>query len=394
MIYLDNSATTHILPEVFEAMKPYLMEEYGNPSSKYYGLAVDAKMAVEQSREAIARLIHAKPEEIVFTCGATESTNMILKGVSDYKKYYEKKGNHIITSKTEHHATLNTCRYLNGEIYSNQDATFSLFGGSQKVDRGFRVSFLDVNEYGQVEPEVFRAAIEKETVLASFIWANNEIGSLNDVKNLAQIAHQADVSLHVDATQALGKMVVDVKEQGMDFMSFSAHKLNGPKGIGAAYIRGDIYGLPPISAFMHGGEQENGLRAGTLAVHNIVGFGKAAELALARQEQKEKKMLELDQAARSLISQCSHLELLGDTEHHINGLLSIVVHVNRFDNERFIRRISHEFAVSTGSACTAGKPSHVLEAIGRAREVSKVLRISLGEHNTIDDVRQLLELLK
>lgn len=262
MIYLDNSATTHILPEVFEAMKPYLMEEYGNPSSKYYSLATKSREAVEQSREAVAKLIHAKPEEIIFTCGATESTNMILKGVSDYRKYYEKRGNHIITSKVEHHATLNTCRFLNGEIYSNQDATFSLFGTTQKVDRGFRVSYLDVNQYGQVDPAVFESAIEDSTVLASFIWANNEIGSVNDVKKLAMTAHGADIALHVDATQVIGKMPVDVEEQGMDYMSFSAHKLNGPKGIGAAYIRGDMYGLPPLSAFMHGGEQEKGLRAG------------------------------------------------------------------------------------------------------------------------------------
>ena len=163
MIYLDNSATSPIAQEVFEAMRPYLQEEYGNPSSKYYLLAAHAADAVENSREWVAKLIHAKPEEIIFTCGSTESSNMIIKGVADYKKYYEKKGNHIITSKVEHHATLNTCRFLNGDIYSNQDATFSLFGKVPKVDRGYEVTFLDVNKYGQVTPESFEKAIRPTT---------------------------------------------------------------------------------------------------------------------------------------------------------------------------------------------------------------------------------------
>ena len=391
MIYLDNSATSPIAQEVFEAMRPYLQEEYGNPSSKYYLLAAHAADAVENSREWVAKLIHAKPEEIIFTCGSTESSNMIIKGVADYKKYYEKKGNHIITSKVEHHATLNTCRFLNGDIYSNQDATFSLFGKVPKVDRGYEVTFLDVNKYGQVTPESFEKAIRPTTTLASFIWANNEIGSLNDMDALVTVAHKHHVLLHADATQIAGKLPINVDQTKVDFLSLSAHKFHGPKGVGAAYIRGDDYGLPPMSAFMHGGEQEHGLRAGTLAVHNIVGFGKAAELAIANEQRQIACIQKLEQTAKKIIASNEHLELLGDSEHHLPGVISLIVNLEDFDNERFVKRISAKFAVSTGSACTAGMPSHVLQAIGKGDAVSRVLRISLSAENTIDQVESFLK---
>ena len=287
MIYLDNSATTSIAHEVYEAMIPFLTSEFGNPSSKYYPQATVAKDAVEESRYWVAKLLHAKPEEIIFTAGATESSNMIIKGVADYQKYYENKGNHIITSLVEHHATLNTCKFLNGDIYSNQDATFSLSGEPRKVDRGYEVTFLGVNEFAQVTLDSFKRAIRSSTVLASFIWANNEIGSLNDIAGLADIAHRHGVLIHVDGTQVVGKLPINLQEVPADFLSLSAHKLHGPKGIGAAFIRGDDYGLPPMSSYMHGGEQEQGLRAGTLSVHNIVGFGKAAELAFHNAEQTQ-----------------------------------------------------------------------------------------------------------
>lgn len=394
MIYLDSSATTKMYSEVFDAMIPYLQEEYGNPSSKYYTLAENAQRAVEESREAVAQLIHAHPEEIIFTCGSTESSNMIIKGVADYRKYYEKRGNHIITSKAEHHATLNTCKYLNGDLYSNRDASFSLFSSIPKVDRGFQVSFLDVNKYAQVETSVFEQAICDKTVLASVIWGNNEVGSLNDIPGLGVISQNHDVRFHVDATQVIGKMDIDVSTLPIDFMSMSAHKLHGPKGVGAAYVRGDIYGLPPITAFMHGGEQENGIRAGTLAVHNIVGFGKAAEIAYKTQQQRIAALQELDTMTRAVLTNCADIELLGDPENHIYGLFSLIVKSKSFDNERFIRKVSNKVAISTGSACTAGKPSHVLQAMGREGDVSKVIRISLSETNTIDDVKELLQLLR
>ena len=394
MIYLDNSATTQIAPEVVEAMIPYLTSEYGNPSSKYYPLAQNAQQAVEESRAKVAALIHAKPEEIIFTGGSTESSNMIIKGVADYKKYYEKLGNHIITSKTEHHATLNTCRFLNGEIYSNHDATFSLNGQSNKVDRGYEVTFLDVDSYGRVLPDTLSNAIRPTTTLITIMWANNEIGTINDISALCDVAHQNGVLFHTDATQISGKLSINVKDTPVDFMSLSAHKFHGPKGVGAAYIRSDEYGLPPITAFMHGGEQEFGIRAGTLAVHNIVGFGKAAELALAHQEECTRRLQEIDKAARALFAREPQFELLGDPDTHIPGLLSIVVHRETFDNERFIKKVSNQYAISAGSACTAGEPSHVLQAIGRSNETSRVLRISLSDMSSLNDVKLLIELLK
>lgn len=393
MIYLDNSATTRVSPEVVDAMLPFLTAEYGNPSSKYYPLAVSAQRAVEESREKVAALIHAKPEEIIFTCGSTESSNMIIKGVADYQKYYEKRGSHIITSKIEHHATLNTCRYLNGEIYSNHDATFSFSGRNPVVDRGYQVTFLDVDPSGKVLPEAFEQAIRSDTTLATIMWANNEIGTINDIASLSHIAHQHGVLFHTDATQISGRLPINMEDTPVDFMSLSAHKFYGPKGVGAAYIRSDEYGLPPMTAFLHGGEQEFGIRAGTLAVHNIVGFGKAAELALARQAERTQHLMEMDAAARTLFATEDCLELLGDKTEHIPGLFSVVVHSDTFDNERFIQKISAQYAISSGSACTAGEPSHVLQAIGRSEDTSRVLRISLSETSSLDDMRQLITYL-
>ena len=394
MIYFDNSATTQVDPQVAEAMLPYLTAEYGNPSSKYYLPAERAAQAVEDSRAQVAALIHAKPEEIVFTCGATESSNLIIKGVADYKKYYEHAGNHIITSKAEHHATLNTCRFLNGELYSNHDSTFSLGGGSVRVDRGYEVTFLDVDPYGKVLAADLERAIRPTTTLITIMWANNEIGTLNDIKGLCEIAHRHQVLFHTDATQVSGKLPIDVRELPVDHMSLSAHKFHGPKGVGAAFIRGDLYGLPPITSLLHGGEQEAGIRAGTLAVHSIVGFGKAAELARNRQEEIRTALERKDAQARQLLAAEPDLEVLGDPDAHVPGLLSIVVHKDTFDNERFIRRICDRFAVSAGSACTAGQPSHVLQAIGKGDETSRVLRISLAHDSDLDDLAELIEALR
>ena len=261
------------------------------------------------------------------------------------------------------------------------------------MDRGYEVTFLDVDIWGKVLPEVLEHAIRPDTTLATIIWANNEIGTINDITALCDIAHQHGVLFHTDATQISGKLPISVRDTPVDFMSLSAHKFHGPKGVGAAYIRSDEYGLPPITAFMHGGEQEAGIRAGTLAVHNIVGFGKAAELALAQQNERTRRLWEIDAAARTLFANEEQLELLGDANAHIPGLLSIIVHSNTFDNERFIRKISNQYAISSGSACTAGEPSHVLKAIGRSDETSPVLRISLTEASSVDSVKQIIELL-
>lgn len=394
MIYFDNSATTSIAPEVVEAMLPYLTVEYGNPSSKYYTLARNAQRAVDESREKVAALIGAKPEEIIFTCGATESNNMIIKGVADYRKYYERRGNHLITSNIEHHAVLNACRYLNGEIYSNHDATFSLGGRGAVVDRGYEVTFLEADPLGRVLPEALDGAIRPETTLVTLMWANNEIGTINDIPALCGAAHRHGVPFHTDATQVSGKLPVDVRQAPVDYMSLSAHKFHGPKGVGAAYIRSDEYGLPPMTAFLHGGGQESGIRAGTLPVHNIVGFGKAAELALARQAEQAKRLKQIDTAARALFADTDMFELLGDPDAHIPGLLSVIVRKDVFDNERFIKKVSGRCAISSGSACTAGEPSHVLQAIGRSDETSRVLRISLSDTSSIEDVKYLVEQLK
>ncbi len=393
MIYLDNSATTPVAQEVFEAMIPYLTTEYGNPSGKYYELAIRAKEAVEQARINVAKLINAKPEEIIFTSGATESTNMIIKGVSDYKKYYEKKGNHIVTTKVEHKATINTCKFLNGEIYSNSDATFLIEGKPLKVDRGYEVTFLDVNGYGQVEPEILEKFIKDSTILASIIWGNNEIGSINDISRLYNLCKKYNMLFHTDATQVIGKIDIDVKKTPVDYMSFSAHKLHGPKGIGAAYIKSDDYGIPPFSALLHGGEQENGMRGSTLAVHNIVGFGKAAEIALRDKEINKKFYTELDMQIIEIIKSVPYIRIVGDPLNRIPGIYSIIVDKRDFNNERFLKKIHTEFALSSGSACTAGKPSHVLQAIGLGDYTSKVLRISVGE-NTDHSVSDLIVAIK
>lgn len=380
MIYLDNSATTPIDREVYEAMIPFLTNEYGNPSSKYYGFAIRAKEAVEESRYHVAKLINANPEEIVFTAGATESTNMIIKGVADYKKYYQCTGNHIITSAVEHKATINTCRFLNGDIYSNNDAMYSLSQGRRKVDRGYEVSFLEVNEFGQVEIDTLANAILPQTVLVSLLWGNNEIGTLNDILALGDICKNKGVLFHSDATQVLGKIDIDIRNTPVDFLSFSAHKIYGPKGIGAAFIKGDAYGLPPFTSLLHGGEQENGLRAGTLAVHDIVGFGKAAEIALRNMEQQKKHTQEIEDLIVAELAKVSFINLISKSDFKVPGILSIIIDKPSFNNERFVKKVSDKLALSTGSACTAGQPSHVLMAIGKGEYTSNVLRISFGRY--------------
>lgn len=391
MIYLDHCATTPMDPAVYEAMVPFLTTEYGNPSSKYYGPAIRAKEAVEQAREQVARLLRAEGQEILFTCGATESNNTIIKGIADYRKHYERRGNHIITSQVEHHATLNACRFLNGDIYSNHDDTFTLSQVPRKVDRGYEVDFLPVNAYGQVEPDTLAKALRPQTVIVSILWGNNEIGSLSDVGALGGICRERDVFFHSDATQVLGKLPIDAHNLPVDALSFSAHKLRGPKGVGGLYVRTDEFGLmPPFSSLMHGGEQENGIRGGTLNVANIVGFGKAAELAAVRLEKNLAAEQALDGQIRELLLATPGVELLGDPVHHIPGIFSFVMQDPFFNNEQFLKRIGPEIAASAGSACTAGEPSHVLQAIGRGDQTGRVLRLSIGKESTLSDIQALL----
>ena len=394
MIYLDNSATSPIDEEVRDAMLPYLSEEFGNPSSKYYCKATNAKVAVEEAREKVAKLIGAKPEEIIFTAGATESTNFIIKGYLDYRKYYGDGKNHVITSRVEHKATLNTCRYLNGELYSNNDPTISLFGEKKRVDRGFEASFVGVTSNGEISVEEIEKAIKENTALVSILYVNNEIGSISDVSRVSEICKSHNIALHSDLTQALGKLEIDVKKLGIDYASCSAHKIYGPKGIGAAYMKSDAYGIAPITAFMHGGEQEFGYRAGTHAVHNIVGFGKAAEIALRDMKKNETHIQKLDELLLHGIANIDGIHTTVDESKRIPGIVSLVVEKEDFHNERFIKKISEEVALSTGSACSAGEPSYVIQALGFGDKVTKVLRVSINKFTTESDINEFIKLLR
>ena len=394
MIYLDNSATSPIDEEVRDAMLPYLCEEFGNPSSKYYCKATNAKAAVEEAREKVAKLIGAKPEEIIFTAGATESTNFIIKGYLDYRKYYGDGKNHVITSRVEHKATLNTCRYLNGELYSNNDPTISLFGEKKRVDRGFEASFVGATSNGEISVEEIEKAIKENTALVSILYVNNEIGSISDVSRVSEICKSHNIALHSDLTQALGKLEIDVKKLGIDYASCSAHKIYGPKGIGAAYMKSDAYGIAPITAFMHGGEQEFGYRAGTHAVHNIVGFGKAAEIALRDMKKNETHIQKLDELLLHGIANIDGIHITVNESKRIPGIVSLVVEKEDFHNERFIKKISEEVALSTGSACSAGEPSYVIQALGLGDKVTKVLRVSINKFTTESDINEFIKLLR
>ncbi len=394
MIYFDNSATSPVDEEVLDAMLPYLREEYGNPSSKYYCKAVNAHNAVEDARANVAKLIGANPEEIIFTAGATESTNFIIKGYMDYRRYYGDGKNHIITSVAEHKATLNTCKYLNGDLYSNNDPTVTLFGGKKTVDRGYEASFVGITETGEILVTSIDEAIKNNTAMVSVIYVNNEVGTISNISEIAKLCAKKGIAIHSDLTQAIGKMTIDVHDLGIDFASCSAHKIYGPKGVGAAFVKSDAYGIPPITAFMHGGEQENGFRAGTLAVHNIVGFGKAAEIALRDFEANEKRILKLDQMLISELNAMQEISLTNPSEQRLPGIVSIVVDKSDFNNERFIKHISDKLALSTGSACSAGEPSYVITALGLEDKVSKVLRISINKYTTEEDIIQLIKIFK
>lgn len=393
MIYFDNSATSPVDEEVLEAMLPYLREEYGNPSSKYYCKAVNARNAVEDARQSVARLLGAASDEIVFTAGATESTNFIIKGYMDYRRYYGDGNNHVITSVAEHKATLNTCKYLNGDIYSNNDPTVSLFGKKRRVNRGYEASFVGISDCGEITIDEIKRSIKANTALVSAIYVNNEIGTISDIVGIAKLCKQKDIAFHSDLTQVIGKKRIDVHEMNIDYASCSAHKIYGPKGIGAAYLKSDAYGIQPITAFMHGGEQEFGLRAGTLAVHNIVGFGKAAEIALRDFDETEKKILNLDKRAVTMLTGIEGVTLTVPTEKRLPGIISIVVNRKNFHNERFIKKVSEELAISTGSACSAGEPSYVIKAMGLEDMVTKVLRITINKYTSEQDIDCLVSVI-
>ena len=369
LIYLDNAATTKVAPEVIDAMMPYYTEHYGNPSS-VYGFASRNKEVITKQREIIAGGLGAKSNEIYFTAGGSESDNWALKATAEA---YQGKGNHIITSKIEHHAVLHTCEYLES--------------------KGFEVTYLDVDTEGKISLEELEAAIKPSTILISIMYANNEIGTIQPMKEIGEIAHKHKVLFHTDAVQAFGQIPIDVDACYIDMLSASGHKLNGPKGIGFLYIRTGV----KIRSYVHGGAQERKRRAGTENVPGIVGLGKAVERALATMEERTKQEIELrNHLIGRILEEIPYVHLNGHMEDRLPNNANISFHF--IEGEALL--ISLDFAgicASSGSACTSGSldPSHVLLAIGLPHEKAHgSLRMTLSEETTKEDIDYTVETLK
>lgn len=368
MIYLDNAATTPIDPEVLDAMVEFMKTEYGNPSSKYYPQAINAQNALKEARKQVANLLDTESEYILFTSGATESNNFIIKGVAEK---YKKKGNHIVTSSIEHKSVLETCKYLE--------------------KHGFETTYIDIDALGHVKLEQLKDAIKNETILVSIMWGNNEIGTLNDIEEIASICQEKNVLFHSDATQVVGKIDINLDKIKVDFLSMSAHKLYGPKGVGAAFIGPDELGLRrKLPSLLHGGSQEYKMRAGTHAMHNIVGFGKACEIAKNTIHDYVPKILDAEAKLKEeLLKIRPDITFNGDQKNKIPGLLSI--NIPGINNELFCKQVSNQIAISTGSACSLSEPSIVLQAF----EVpfSVVLRLSLSKYHN-QNIYSILELFR
>ena len=370
-IYLDNAATTPCRPEVVEAMLPYFTEKFGNPSA-IYNLGQVAQDAIQQARKDVAGVINAaSPNEVFFTSGGSEADNWALKGVMD--AYKDKKGKHLITTKIEHHAILHTAQFLE--------------------QQGFEVTYLDVDKYGLVSPEAFEAAIRPYTVMASIMFANNEIGTIEPIKELAAIAHAHKVIFHTDAVQAFCHEKIDVQELGIDLMSASGHKLYGPKGVGMLYVRRGVR----ISNLIHGGGQERGKRATTENTAGIVGFAKAAVLAEAeREEQHERQAAIRDHAIQRITTEIPHCFLNGHPTQRLANNINISFEF--IEGEGMLLRLGAKgICASSGSACTSGSldPSHVLLAIGLPHEKAHgSLRATLGRDTTLEDVDFMCDVLK
>lgn len=369
MIYLDNAATTRTAPEVVEAMLPYFTEHFGNASS-IYALGSASKKAVNAARRTIAESIGAKMEEIYFTAGGSESDNWALKAVAEA---YEGKGRHIITSKIEHHAVLHTCEYL------------------QK--NGFEVTYLDVDEAGLISVEALKAAIRPDTIIISIMFANNEIGTIEPIAEIGAIAKKHGILFHTDAVQAFGQLPIDVEELHIDLLSASAHKLNGPKGIGFLYVRNGL----KLRSFIHGGAQERSKRAGTENVPAIVGFGKAVERAMLMMEEKTQKELKLrDYLMKHLEEEVPYAFVNGHRKNRLPNNVNISF---RFiEGESLLIMLDMKgICASSGSACTSGSldPSHVLLAIGlKHEEAHGSLRLTLSEENTMEEMDVVVEEVK
>ena len=368
-VYLDNAATTRVDPRVAEKMIPFLCETYGNPASSSHSFGWVAEEAVENARAQIADLLHADSKEIIFTSGASESDNLAIKGAAHF---YQSKGKHLITVKTEHKAVLDTMRELERQ--------------------GFEVTYLDVQENGLIDLNVLKAALRDDTILVSVMWVNNEIGVIQDIDAIGEICRERGIVFHVDAAQAAGKVEIDVTKTKVDLLSLSAHKIYGPKGIGALYVRRK----PRIrlEAQMHGGGHERGFRSGTLASHQIVGMGEAFRIAKEEMAAENERLLGLRNRFLELIDGIEEVYINGDMEHRYVGNLNISF--NFVEGESLIMAVK-ELAVSSGSACTSAslEPSYVLRALGRNDELAhSSLRITFGRFTTLEEVEYAANLLK
>ena len=366
LVYMDYAATTYVKNEVLEEMMPYFTEKFGNPSA-FYSISRDTYSAVDTARDKVAKALNAQKSEIYFTNGGSESDNWAIKGVAFANR---KKGNHIITTKIEHHAILHACEYLE--------------------ENGFEVTYLDVNEEGFVNLDELRDSIKDNTILVSIMFANNEIGTIQKVKEIGALCREKKVIFHTDAVQAVGNVAIDVKDMNIDLLSLAAHKFYGPKGVGALYIRKGI----KIDNLVHGGSQERARRAGTENIPGIVGLGKAIELATINLDEHNKKLSILRDKLINGLLEIPYTMLNGPKgEDRLPGNCNVCFEF--VEGERLLLSLDFDgICASSGSACTSGslEPSHVLLAIGREQEIAHgSLRLTIGDETTEEDIDYVLE---
>lgn len=369
LIYLDHAATTAVHPDVLKEMLPYFTDKFGNPSS-VYGFAANNKNKLTEARETIAGALGAKSEEIYFTAGGSESDNWALKCTAEA---YGVHGGHIITTKIEHHAILHTCKYLQ--------------------NRGYDVTYLDVDENGLVDLNTLEAAIRPDTFLISIMFANNEIGTIEPIKEIGEIVHRHGILFHTDAVQAFGQIPIHVDEMNIDMLSASGHKFNGPKGIGFLYIKKGL----KLKSFIHGGQQERGRRAGTENVPGIVGIAKACEIAMAEMEERMKKETELrDYLIERILKEIPYTRLNGHSKKRLPNNVNISFQFVEGESILIMLDMAG-ICASSGSACTSGSvdPSHVLLAIGLPHEIAHgSLRLTIGYENTKEEMDAVVDNLK
>lgn len=367
-IYLDHNATTPCDPRVVEAMLPYFTNNFGNAASRNHPFGWQAEEAVDYAREQVAKLIGADPKEIIFTSGATEADNLAIKGVFEM---YASKGNHIITCNIEHKAVLDTCKHIEKE--------------------GGEVTYLKVKDNGLVDLAELEAAIKPTTILIAVMYANNEIGTINPMKEISTIARKHGVLVFSDATQAVGKIPVDVNKDGIDLMAFTAHKMYGPKGVGALYVRRKNPRVK-VTAQMDGGGHERGMRSGTLNVPGIVGFGKACEICMNEMEEETKRVVKLRDKLENALLSIEEAYLNGDKEHRLPHVTNISF--KYVEGEGLLMGFNKNIALSSGSACTSAslEPSYVLKALGLGDDLAhSSLRFGLGRFTTEEQIDYTIE---